>query len=308
MRVRIIANPRAAGGRAAKVLPELRGAFERSGLQCEIAETAACGHASDLARAAREDGVDVLAALGGDGTINEVAQAYADQDGRPVTGPELAIIPLGTGGDFRRSFGWDQDLEQSVRRVTHGRPRLVDLAWASFTGNQRQPEGRAFINVGSAGISGVVTRAVNESSKWLGGRATFYLASFRATLGYSNRPVQLKVDGEVAFQGPMYLVAFANGKFFGGGMKVAPNADPSDGLLDCVVHGDLSRVAAVALTSSMYDGTHVSRPKASSFRGQHFELVPWLVDTSTPLELDGETPGHLPLTVSVLPGAIALRT
>jgi diacylglycerol kinase (ATP) len=307
MRVRIIANPHAGGGRARREFPAIRTACERAGLSCELAETTCPGHASALARAASADGVDLIAAVGGDGTINEVAQAYVGQDGRPVIGPELAIIPLGTGGDFRRSFGWEQDLEQAVRRITHGRARALDLAWATFVDDQGAATGRAFINVGSAGISGVVTRAVNQSNKWLGGRVTFYVASLKATLGYANRPVQLSIDGHVVFQGPMYLVAFANGMFFGGGMRIAPEADPHDGVLDCVVHGDLSRVAAVSLTSAMYDGTHVKRAKARTWRGQRFELVPWLVDTNTPLELDGETPGRLPLTVDVLPGAVQLR-
>jgi YegS/Rv2252/BmrU family lipid kinase len=307
MRVRIIANPHAGGGRARREFPAIRDACERAGVACEIAETTGPRHATELARAATAEGVDLIAAVGGDGTINEVAQAYVDQDGRPVTGPELAIIPFGTGGDFRRSFGWEQDLEQAVRRITHGRPRALDLAWTTFRGEDGAASGRAFINVGSAGISGVVTRAVNQSRKWLGGRVTFYAASFKATLAYTNRPVQLSIDGHVVFQGPMYLVAIANGMFFGGGMRIAPNADPHDGVLDCVLHGDLSRVAAVSLTSGMYDGSHVRRAKAQTWRGRHFELVPWLVDTNTPLELDGETPGHLPLTVAVLPAAVQLR-
>lgn len=307
MRVRVIVNPSAGGGRARRVLPEISSAFDRAGIRCEIAETNAPNHASELARAGRQEGVDVLAAMGGDGTINEVVQAYLDQDGRPATGPDFAIIPFGTGGDFRRSFGWEQNLEESVRRIAAGASRKIDLGAARFKAADAGSGLRAFVNVCSTGISGVVTRAVNRSSKWLGGRLTFYTASFKATLGYANQPMQVTIDGEVVFKGPVYLLALANGRFFGGGMKVAPEADPSDGVLDCTLHGDLSKIAAISLTSGMYDGSHLTRAQARSWRGRNFEISPWLVPAETPIELDGETPGHLPLQVNILPGALTLR-
>jgi diacylglycerol kinase (ATP) len=322
MRLRLIANPSAGGGRARKELPGICSAFERVGLHCDVAQTERPGHASELARDAIRDGVDVLAAMGGDGTLNEVAQAFVDPHGRPVIGPELAVVPFGTGGDFRRSFGWTPSLDEAVGRIAHGKPMQLDLGLARTRGPEAAQQLRAFINVGSFGISGIVTRLVNQSSKWLGGRASFYLAAARATFTYKNLPVQLQIDGQSVYEGPLYLAAFANGCFFGGGMRVAPAANPSDGLLDCVVHGDLSRAAAYSLTGSMYDGSHLNRPLAHAWRGRHFAarlldttlqstLAPAAQARSTPLdgavELDGESFASLPLQVEVLHHALNLR-
>jgi YegS/Rv2252/BmrU family lipid kinase len=307
MKVRLIINPLAAGGKARHNLPVVISAFARAGESCEVAQTEHPRHASQLARQARLDGVDLLLAMGGDGTFNEVAESYLDEGGRPVAGPELGLIPFGTGGDFRRSFELGLDVEQAVSRVIRGKPRAIDLGLANLVSAAGQPVTRCFINVGSCGITGVVSRLVNEGPKWLGGKATFYLATVRSTLGYRNVPIKLKVDGHEVHRGPTYLAAFANARYFGGGMLIAPEADPHDGVLDCIVLGDLSTLEALSLSSRIYQGTHLESPKASTFRGKHFEVAPWLDDSSAAIELDGENPGHIPLTVDVLPGAINLR-
>jgi YegS/Rv2252/BmrU family lipid kinase len=305
MRLRLIVNPRAAAGRAKKELPRICSALQRADVHCDVAETTGRGHASVLARQAISDGVEVLAVMGGDGTLNEVVQAFGDPHGRPVIGPELVFVPFGTGGDFRRSFGWTEDLDLAIERIVRGKCVRVDLG-AARTREGDATSLRYFVNVCSFGVSGLVTHWVNSGSKRWGGRLTFYLAAARATLVYENQPVQLSVDGQVVFEGPVYLAAFGNGRYFGGGMQVAPQADLGDGLLDCVIHGDLSRLEAYSLTTAMYDGSHVHRSKAHCFRGRSFHLAP-LVNSAVPVELDGETAGLLPLQLDVLPRAIGLR-
>jgi YegS/Rv2252/BmrU family lipid kinase len=317
MRLRLIVNPRAAAGRARNELPRICSALRRASVHCDVAETTGRGHASELARQAIADGVDVLAVMGGDGTLNEVVQAFGDPHGRPVTGPELVFVPFGTGGDFRRNFRWDQDPGQAIERILRGSPTRVDLG-AARTHHAGLPSLRYFINVCSFGVSGLVTRWVNAGSKRWGGKLTFYLAAARATLVYENQPVQLSVDGQVVLETPVYLAAFCNGRYFGGGMQIAPQAELGDGLLDCVVHGDLSRLEAYALTRAMYDGSHVRRSKAHCFRGRSFRLSPLpaassMPDTAStssravPVELDGETAELLPLEIDVLPAALCLR-
>lgn len=305
MNVRLIVNPNAGAGQARLRAPAVAAAFERAGVRCEVAETTFPGQATILAKNAVD--VDVLAVMGGDGTLNEVSRSFVDQHGQSVDGPELGLIPCGTGGDFRRSFDIDLDLQRAVERVVRGRSVRVDLGVARVQSVHGTTELHSFLNVGSFGISGVVTRLVNTGAKWLGGKATFYLASARATLGYHNVSVRLAVDGEVVHHGPTYLAAFANGRYFGGGMQVAPEADPCDGALDCVVLGDLSKPEAFALTSKIYAGTHLAVAKAKCVRGRHFEATLWPAPADVWVELDGETPGQLPLTVDVLPGAIRLR-
>lgn len=308
MKVRLIVNPSAGSGRARQGVPTVVSAFARAGETCEVAETLRPRHAAELLRQAASDGVELVVAMGGDGTFNEVAQGYVDGDGNPVNGPELGLVPFGTGGDFRRSFGLGHDIDEAVKRILRSRARRIDLGFAKLTDDAGHTVSQAFINVGSFGISGVVSRLVNHGPKWMGGKATFYLASARGTLGYKNQPVRLSVDGDVVYEGPMYLGVFANAQYFGGGMHVAPNADPSDGQLDCVVFGDLSVPAAFSLSSKIYKGTHLRTQKVCCFRGTSFVATPLYGEARVSLELDGETPGHLPLGVSVTPSAVALRT
>jgi YegS/Rv2252/BmrU family lipid kinase len=307
MKVRLVANPNAGGGRARSQIAEVVRSFERLGVQCDVAETSAPGHASELARQARTESIDVVAVLGGDGTFSEAAQAWVDREGRPVEGPALGLIPFGTGGDFRRNFGLGSDVNEAARRIVKGEPRRIDLPRAQLSSHAGESISRCFINVGSFGITGVVAHLVNTSSKHLGGTATFYLSTLRATLGYRNVPVRIRADGELVHEGRTYLGAFANGRFFGGGMQIAPSAALDDGLLDCIVLGDYSRLSAIVQSQKIYDGRHLELSKTKSCQGRHFEVTPWLDDSVALVELDGETPGHLPMTIDVIPGAIELR-
>ncbi len=304
MRVRLIVNPSAGGGTARAKLHAITAEFSRAGASCEVTETTRPGHATELARECED--VDVIAAMGGDGTFHEVAQAFVDDQGRSVGGPELGLIPNGTGGDLRRSFGLSLDPVAAVQRILSATPRKIDLGRATVSQHSERVT-RCFINVGSFGISGVVSRLVNQGSKLLGGRITFYVASLRGTLGYRNVSVQLFADGKQVLAGPVYLVAFANGAYFGGGMHIAPGAAPDDGLLDCVVLGDFGTLEALSLSKRIYDGTHLKHPKAQRVAGKHFEAKLWPADGEAWVELDGETPGGLPLSVDVLEGALTLR-
>lgn len=307
MEIRLIVNPQAGAGTAGKKAAEVGRLLTARGVRFELAETTHPKHATNLAYNAAREGVSVLTVVGGDGTLNEVAQAYIDSEGKPAPGPDLALIPAGTGGDFCRSFNLDRPLPELVERLLAAKAQPHDLGIARIGSDVTAPR-RAFVNIASFGISGAVAKLTNEgASKWLGGKAAFYLATTRATLGYRNAPVRLYVDGERWFEGRIYTVAFANGRYFGGGMKIAPQADPTDGLLDCMLIGDVSRLEAVANTPRVYVGKHLEMEKARSIRGRHFRAEPWITDDGVRVETDGETHGVLPLEVEVLPGAVRLR-
>ena len=227
-RVRVILNPSAGSGLAMRKVADIGDALRRYDLRHEIVLTRARGHAAELARAARADGVDVIAVVGGDGTLNEVAQAYLDESGEPVSGPDLAVIPCGTGGDFRKTLGMSGALDEAVGRIRHGARRSVDLGVLRITSHEGQEKLHAFVNVASFGIGGQVDALANTGPKWLGGKASFFVATLRAMANYKNASVRVKVDGATWFEGRVFNVAIANGRFFGGGMMIAPHADPSD--------------------------------------------------------------------------------
>ena len=307
MEIRVVVNPAAASGGAGRRIPEIARALHRADLAHEIAETKGAGDAARLVAEARRDGVDVCAIVGGDGTLNEACQAYLGDDGEPVPGPDLALIPAGTGGDFRKTFGLSDDLAEAVSRLKNAEPRPLDLGILEAVGDDGNRVTRAFVNIMSFGIGGLTDRLVNEGPKWVGGRAAFFLGTLRAMLSYQNAPVAVRVDGRTVLEGPILNVAVANGKFFGGGMKIAPDADPSDGLFEVVALYDLTRAQGIALASKIYRGSHPGSPGVSVARGAVVEadaLHPW---GKVLIDMDGETPGRLPLKARIAPGALRIR-
>jgi diacylglycerol kinase family enzyme len=234
-------------------------------------------------------------------------QGYLEADGSVARGPDLALIPAGTGGDFRRSFGLGDAVEEAAERILNATPRPLDLGLLSVTGHDGQPLRRAFINITSFGIGGLTDRIVNSSPKWMGGKAAFLLGTLRAMFVYRNAPVRVKVDGQLCLEAPIFNVALANGRYFGGGMLIAPDADPSDGLLDVIALHDLSRMQGIALAQHIYKGSHLGQPGVTVARGKVVEAEPLAASTEVLVDMDGETPGRLPLRAELSPGALRLR-
>jgi len=310
--VRVILNPAAGGGLAMRKVGEIGEALRRYELRHEIVLTKAPGHALELARAARTDGVDVIAVVGGDGSLNDIAQAYLGADGEPIAGPDLAIVPCGTGGDFKKTLGMSGALDEAIGRIRHGARRAIDLGVLRVT----QPSGdlrtMAFVNIASFGIGGQVDAIVNAAStkrakQWLGGKGAFFVATVRAMAEYKNAIVRVSVDGRGWYEGPAFNVAIANGRFFGGGMMIAPHADPSDGRFEIVAMGDLSRRDVLRISPKVYRGAHLSEDGIRVTHGVRVEaeaVHPW---ASVLADVDGEQPGKLPLRATIAKGALTFR-
>ena len=307
MHVALIVNPTAGSGSAGRVAPIVQRALERRGLKVTPCLTARPGDASRLANECRTLGVDATVVVGGDGTLNEVVQAYLDERGEPREGPPLGVIPSGTGGDFRKTLELDRDLERSVERFVASEPRPFDLGILEATGHDGQPLRRAFLNITSFGLGGLVDRVVSAGPKWLGGKPAFFLATLRAILVYQNAPVRVRVDGAVWLESPIANVALANGRFFGGGMQIAPQADPTDGLLDVVAVGDLTRLGTMALAQDIYSGAHLRRPDVTHTRGSVVQAEALVPGAEVLIDMDGEVPGRLPLVARLAPGALRIR-
>lgn len=299
-------NPKAGAGAAARKVPAIEAALRRAGVSHELAVTSARGEATALARKAREDGVDVIAVVGGDGTLNEVGQAYIDAEGTAVQGPAIALVPAGTGGDFRRTYHLGKDAAEAVSRMLTAEPRPLDLGVMELTGEDGRPLVRAFVNIGSFGVSGKLDRLVDKGPKWMGGTGAFALATARALATYRNAPVAIRVDGEPWYEGRLVAGVMANGQYFGGGMHVAPKADPEDGLLDLVVIGDFTLAQIAAQARHLYTGTHLKLPLVKTTRGKTV-VAAALSDTPVFVDCDGETPGRLPLRAWIAKGALRIR-
>jgi YegS/Rv2252/BmrU family lipid kinase len=238
-----------------------------------------------------------VVAVGGDGTLNEVVNGVA---GRPV---ELATIPLGTGMDFVRTHGIPRRFDDAVRVARDGGVRAVDAGRVRHRTWDGAEAERWFANVGSVGMSGAVARRANGMSKALGGRVTFFYALTRVFLTWRNGDVAVALDGAER-HGRMHDVIVANGVWHAGGMKLAPEARPDDGLFDVVLIGDVSKLDFATTAPRIYRGGHVRHPKVEVLRSATVSVD---APEPLPIELDGEQVGTTPVRFEVVPGALRLR-
>ena len=180
----------------------------------------------------------------------------------------------------------------------------VFLEWENTEVTVRFDGGeRWFANVASTGMSGAVARRANGMTKAFGGRATFYYALTREFVAWRNTEVTVRVDGAER-RGKMHDVIVANGRWHGGGMKLAPDAEPDDGLFDVVLIGDASKLDFVTTSPKLYSGRYLAHPKVEALRGAVVE-----VDAAEPLpvELDGEPVGTTPVRFELVPAALKVR-
>jgi len=302
-RTTVIVNPKSQGGRLGKRWTDVADTIARA-FPFDEALTQGPGDATRLAREALRAGAERVVAIGGDGTVNEVVNGFFDEAGAPIA-PEasFALLPFGTGGDFRRTLGVPTELADAARAIAEGRRRRIDVGRLSFTTPSGERAHRMFANIASFGVSGVVDRLVNESSKRFG-KLSFMLATARATWSYKNQRVQLTFDGQDRVEATINTVAVANGRYFGGGMMVAPKAELDDGKFDVVAMGDFGFGDLLASGRRLYQGTHLSMDKVTSRRARVVEAEPLEPGAVVELDVDGECPGRLPARFELLPGAL----
>ena len=300
MKTTFIVNPASANGATGRRWAEVSRRLTQLGVEHETATTNAPGHATELAHQALVDGVDSVIAVGGDGTLNEVANGFFAEGRYPAAA--LGLLPLGTGGDFRRTFNLPLALEEAALTFKRRKLRLIDVGRIEMNGLDGSPYTRHFVNIADAGIGGVVVERVNNTSKRLGGRVSFQYASIRVLLSYVPQEVTV-TSAEGSFSGRAQNVVVANCRYFGGGMWVAPEAVPDDGLFDVVVFGDIARYEAIRSIQSIYKGAHVSNPKVKGWRSARVEVTS---EDRVLIDVDGEMCGTLPASFELLPKALPL--
>jgi diacylglycerol kinase (ATP) len=300
--VLLVVNPASAGGRTGRGWAAVARELGRLGLEFDAVFTERAEHATELARTGVREGREVVAAVGGDGTISEVAGGFF-AGGEALPGKtRFGVLPTGTGGDFRRTFGIPADPVAAAQALLTGTPRRIDVGRVRYRAHTGLDELRIFVNIADAGIGGEVVHRVNQGPKF--GPATFTLAALRTMLTFKNAPMTVAVDGRerelVAQQ-----VVVANGRYFGGGMRMAPEADPSDGRFDVIVVGDVNMVENVRGLARIRSGTHLDagNPKWTLDRGARVEVRS---KVAVRVDVDGEQPGWLPASFEVVPSALTL--
>ena len=300
----VVVNPAAAGGRVGKDWTSLGATLESIlGAGVEFVQSERAGGASELAAAAVRAGRTTILSLGGDGTHNEVVNGIMAVKPEPgaIT---FGVLPAGTGGDFARILDAPREAIGAARHLVTAPSSPLDVGSVSI----RTPEPARvhyFVNVATFGIGGLIDTLVNESSKVLGGRASFFIGTVRALLRYKPATVRLTVDGEPFGTFEINTVGLGNGQFCGGGMHITPTADPGDGWFEGIIIEHRPVWKTLGLTASIYSGTHAKYDFVHTFRAR--SLVAEIEgDHPAFLDLDGEAPGVIPARFDILPGALNL--
>jgi YegS/Rv2252/BmrU family lipid kinase len=307
----IVVNPHSGGGRTGREWPNIERALRAAYPHMRLAITQGRGDATSLVRHALSEGHHEIVAVGGDGTINEAVNGLFDADGPIMPDAVFGFITSGTGGDFRKTFGVAPGYPEAIARLKRAPVHRIDVGKLTCLTRDGKPTVRYFANIGSFGLFGAVVDAVNRArfAKWLGGSFAFAFHSARALLTYRDRAVRLKIDDVYDEITRISTVAIANGQFFGGGMRVAPEAIPDDGLFDVIIMGGTSRRRALADLRQIYSGEHLTNPAVRAVRGRKIVAAPVAETAGRPvlIEVDGECAGQLPATFELLPRALNLR-
>jgi YegS/Rv2252/BmrU family lipid kinase len=284
VKLTLIVNPSAGGGRAGRALGEVQVALSRLGLEHHVERTQSLEHAGELAQAATAAG-ETAVALGGDGLIGAVADAIKHTDG------VLGVLPGGRGNDFARMLGIPLEPSAACEVLASGIVRSLDLGQVGC---------KTFIGIASCGFDSEANRIANQT-RLVRGHLVYAYGALRALAGWRPATFTITPDGGAARTLTGYTVAAANSKAYGGGMFLAPDASLQDGKLDVVLIGEVPRLRFLRLLPTVFKGEHVRLANVEVMRAQAVEIR---ADRPFTMYADGDPIGELPLTVRALPGAV----
>ena len=248
----------------------------------------------------------MVVAVGGDGTLNEVVNGFF-HNGAPIpTSSKLAMVPLGTGGDFRRTLRIPTDARQAIDVLRSGLARRLDAGCVTYRASDGSTGVRHFINIADAGLGGDVVQSMGNGTKRFGS-AAYTLGGLRALIGYKNKPMTVNIDGSTHELAKAQQVVVANCQFFGGGMQMAPSASPTDGVFDVILIKNAGKIETMRGMNDFRAGKHLdqSNPKIELVYGKRISVTS---PVQVRIDVDGEAVGFLPALFEIQPGAIEFIT
>lgn len=305
LKTKVIVNPESNRGRTRKRWGEIRDGLKSFIREFKFEFTEKPLHATDIAREAIKEGAELVIGVGGDGTMNEIANGFYEN--RKIINPEatLGVVPSGTGCDLIKSLNIPAGLRGALQVITEAPAVRMDVGKVRFTSNAGGQEERFFLNIADFGLGGEVVREVTE--RRLQRKASSYVRCLITTMvRYKNKRVRIRVDGEAVPDGEYLIGAVANGRIFGKGMKVAPDARLDDGLFDSVLIRGFRFFEFCRHGWKLMNGTHVTHPKVMVIRGRKVEAWPEEGEDVL-LELDGDQLGRLPATFEIFPRNLLVK-
>jgi YegS/Rv2252/BmrU family lipid kinase len=296
----LICNARSGRGGVGKALPDVTAELARRGLEYEVRQTQHAGHATEIARDVVSGGGRFVVAVGGDGTVHEVVNGMIEND-KPVN-PEAAmgVVAAGTGSDFIKTFGLPASPRDAVRHLDGDQSFPIDIGKIVYQQDGAEVT-RYFANIAEVGLGAAVVARAARLPRWLG--PTVYLVAFWLTMR-KHKPALVDVDlVDRHYEGRMNNLVVANCQFFGGGMKIAPKAAPTDALLDIQIE-HARKKEAIAMMPKVFKGQHVPHPDIEEAKRVRCSIT---ADRDLPIEADGEVLGHTPASFEVLPEIVKLK-
>jgi YegS/Rv2252/BmrU family lipid kinase len=284
VKVSLIVNPMAGGGRAGTVLPEVQQTLDRLGLEHHVEMTRSLEHARELSGAAAQAG-ETAVALGGDGLIGAVADAIKHSDG------VLGILPGGRGNDFARVLGIPLEVRAACQTLAAGVIRKIDLGAVGAA---------TFIGIASCGFDSEANRIANQT-RVVRGNLVYTYGALRALAGWHPARFRVRLDGGLPREYTGYTVAAANSGAYGGGMLLAPDASLEDGQLDIVIIEHVPKLQFLRHLPDVFKGEHVRQANVHVLRAAEIEIS---ANRPFTLYADGDPIAELPVTIRALPAAV----
>jgi len=302
----VIVNPQAGNGRTEKIWPNIESALEKSIGSFEVLQTTCRGDATDLSRRILKEDAARIVAVGGDGHLNEVLNGFIENDLPVNAESRLSFVMTGTGCDFQRSLGISGKWQNAAVKLISAKVRKIDVGKVTYTAADKTQKIRYFDNIASFGLSGAVDHCLEHSRlrDYLGGSPLFLWATIKTVFTHPNQSIRFRIDDGPEEEICSRLGLLANGRYFGGAMHAAPEAELDDGLLDLLMLKEISVAKFLWHLPKIYKGTHLKIPeiffqKVRKFTAESSEQVI--------LDIDGESPGYLAATFEVLPKILNLQ-
>lgn len=296
-----IINPKAGGYATYWEWPAIKRNLADKGILLDDVYTEKAGQAVNLAREAADKDYKYIIAVGGDGTVNEIANGILLSENPGNTA--LGILSTGTTCSFARSLSISQDPARLISLLAYGESLPVDAGAVEYTSEGRRLR-RFFVNEADIGFGATVVEAANRFKNYLGRRINYLphvVGGLASLVSYRNKRITIHVEDKTESILDCAMLVIANGNYFGGGMQIAPDAMPNDGLLDMVIFSDMSKSELLKIWPMTYEGRHVSHEKVRMLRVKKVDIQ---CDETILLEADGELLGEGPVSFSVLPSAL----
>lgn len=298
----IVFNPKSAGGKTGKNLNNILSQLKFIG-DFDYQLTDHSGHAKSLTTNSLKSGYNRIIAIGGDGTFNEVVNGFFENHQLINPDAVLGFISGGTGADFIRTAQIPKNINQAINIIVKDQIKSIDIGKVNLVSESGDNIYRYFLNASNIGLGAEVVKKVNNSSKLMGGFASFLMATAGTVMEYKNKKIKLDYDSQDNDNAIFSNILIANGKYCGGGMKFLPDAKIDDGQFDVLTIGDINKVEFVENIFKVYMGTHLKFSKISLRKSRIIEVT---ATEKVRIETDGEECGFTPAKFEIVPNILKI--